>query len=281
MFWVLLFWRVVAMAMFHSHSATSILALADPTSGVSIASRYGAEAKGVPAEVLPGFSRSNASSSAVVLGGARVVRHMAGERAPALCEIDCGDESLCEVAVDDVGFEFGVGAFAAGGVCTQLQRGSLPHCFGDGCLLQSSGTWIANGRAVEATGDGYETFFRGDVVRARVSVDDDGPVLSLERVRPTRAGRAVVKALGALAFPARATQLRPFVFLRALDGSAPAAARLLAPKPAFRFGITQDEFPEEYEEAASLVATKCSAAPGDVVEEIMAFLEWSDFFPRE
>ncbi|KAH8058844.1 ATP binding protein [Aureococcus anophagefferens] len=192
--------------------------------------------------VLPRFSRQNKSSNCTLEAQGRVVRYAAGGKAPALAEIDV-DGGRCELEVLDCGFALGFGALVPNGPCAARAAGQLPHCFGGGCLLRESGDWIAGGRAVASTGESYETFRDGDVATA-------GP-------------------------------LRPYVFLRGLEGAAVA----LRPKrgPWRAAGGDRAAYPAAFHGAALALDEAATAKvgfsfPAELLEAVLAFNDWCDFY---
>lgn len=265
--------------MQHVASSNSILELANPRSCVAVAERVG-----VP---VPRFSKKNVSPCCAVEASGRVVRYVAGSRVPGLCEVECGDLGRCEVEILDVGFNVGFGAFVAGGAASALHENQLPHCFGSGCLLRESGDWIANGKAVEQTGEGYETFRDGDVVSIALGSAGGAPFMAVKRVRALKDGTVAVADLGTMAQPGAedgVAGLRPFVFLRGLES---AALRLRPAREPWRFGRPADEdYPEQFALAAAEVDRAATAAvgfqfPGELLEAVLAFNEWCDFFHHE
>ena len=250
----------------HVSSSGDILSLADPSSDPSLAERVG--------RVLPRFSRQNKSSNCTLEAQGRVVRYAAGGKAPALAEIDV-DGGRCELEVLDCGFALGFGALVPNGPCAALAAGQLPHCFGGGCLLRESGDWIAGGRAVASTGESYETFRDGDVVVLTLR----GGELSIKRVRPV-CGGAVVTELGAVA-QATAGPLRPYVFLRGLEGAAVALRAKRGPWRAA--GGDRAAYPAAFHGAALALDEAATAKvgfsfPAELLEAVLAFNDWCDFY---
>ncbi|KAH8088658.1 ATP binding protein [Aureococcus anophagefferens] len=227
----------------HVSSSGDILSLADPSSDPSLAERVG--------RVLPRFSRQNKSSNCTLEAQGRVVRYAAGGKAPALAEIDV-DGGRCELEVLDCGF-------AASRRPERSLRGAagqLPHCFGGGCLLRESGDWIAGGRAVASTGESYETFRDGDVV-----------VLTIR-------GSELDQACG----PRDGGALRPYVFLRGLEGAAAALRPRGALAPRRRAA-----YPAAFHGAALALDEAATAKvgfsfPAELLEAVLAFNDWCDFY---
>jgi hypothetical protein len=223
----------------------------------------------------PRFTRRNYSPAAIIDGA--TLRHRKGAGAPALCEIVLGearcelvgDPDACEIELVDVGFRLGVGAVRDRGICAALRGGGLPHCFEDGCLLNEGGSWVAGGKVLASTEEGYETFRDGDILR--LTCDRKG-AFAVERIRAKR-----VTFLGAISMPG-AGRLRPFVLLKGLET---ACVRLVAPQKPWRLHDRRRTYPEEYEAAAALIDAACPALPGDALEVVMAYCRWSDFFAHD
>ena len=223
----------------------------------------------------PRFTRRNYSPAAIIDGA--TLRHRRGAGAPALCEIVLGDArcelvgdpDACEIELVDVGFRLGVGAVRDRGICAALRGGGLPHCFEDGCLLNEGGSWVAAGKVLASTEEGYETFRDGDILR--LTCDRKG-AFAVERIRAKR-----VTFLGAISTPG-AGRLRPFVLLKGLET---ACVRLVSPKKPWRLHDRRRTYPDEYEAAAALIDAACPALPGDALEVVMAYCRWSDFFAHD
>ena len=223
----------------------------------------------------PRFTRRNYSPAAIIDGA--TLRHRRGAGAPALCEIVLGearcelvgDPDACEIELVDVGFRLGVGAVRDRGICAALRGGGLPHCFEDGCLLNEGGSWVAAGKVLASTEEGYETFRDGDILR--LTCDRKG-AFAVERIRAKR-----VTFLGAISMPG-AGRLRPFVLLKGLET---ACVRLVAPQKPWRLHDRRRTYPDEYEAAAALIDAACPALPGDALEVVMAYCRWSDFFAHD
>jgi hypothetical protein len=223
----------------------------------------------------PRFTRRNYSPAAIIDGA--TLRHRRGAGAPALCEIVLGDArcelvgdpDACEIELVDVGFRLGVGAVRDRGICAALRGGGLPHCFEDGCLLNEGGSWVAAGKVLASTEEGYETFRDGDILR--LTCDRKG-AFAVERIRAKR-----VTFLGAISMPG-AGRLRPFVLLKGLET---ACVRLVAPPKPWRLHDRRRTYPDEYEAAAALIDAACPALPGDALEVVMAYCRWSDFFAHD
>ena len=136
------------------------------------------------------------------------------------------------------------------GICAALRGGGLPHCFEDGCLLNEGGSWVAAGKVLASTEEGYETFRDGDILR--LTCDRKG-AFAVERIRAKR-----VTFLGAISMPG-AGRLRPFVLPPAPET---ACVRLVAPQKPWRLHDRRRTYPEEYEAAAAPIerpARRCPA----------------------